>query len=468
MEEITSNPYTGLENLEKAIRNFNHLLNWIVFIAIATLAGSSISDALTLQFGEIAKKGATIIAAIGIMTLIYSIFGYVGIDLVTPFETIGSAWNDLTNKWMGGQLSQAETPSDYSPIGDIVNLGYANIPIFFTIISGILALYYRNKDLESQLFAKELLKENKIEVNPTKFSPAILFFVLILIVYVAGYFLTTAEPTVTINPLITMMFYIGALIVLILIGWRIPILTNKYQDTYDFLQQFVRWTIFGLLGLFAWFQVLQPVFYEMNLLDTETSLLIISQDAGIFQNDILTQTFLVATPETLIFQIAFIGIGNRIYFYLKTERLTEEEIEKLNQQRKELALKFRAIEIKTGSLSRKNLTNLIKLVALRQKYFNLMQQIEEKRTYRLPRSYFIASSIIFGAIGSFFFSWYHAFRRIEGNWLLELWRWWRNPMYGLTYFGAGLFLCLIAIFCFPAAILVHALNNILAIIMSGG
>jgi hypothetical protein len=39
---------------------------------------------------------------------------------------------------------------------------------------------------------------------------------------------------------------------------------------------------------------------------------------------------------------------------------------------------------------------------------------------------------------------------------------------GMTYFGAGFVLCLVALFAWPAAILVHWINNLFAILMAGG
>ena len=136
-------------------------------------------------------------------------------------------------------------------------------------------------------------------------------------------------------------------------------------------------------------------------------------------------------------------------------------MKRLRAKRWELAIQSKNISL-NNSLSKENMKNMVKLAAIKQKYDVLTIEYEKKKISKLPVSYFVMSTLISALVGSFFFSWYHSFRRG-----IDFVTWWQSPMLGMVYFGAGFFLCLISFICFPAAILVHALNNLIAIWMGG-
>lgn len=456
VNKLTENP---LEDLTGYVSNFIDVLNWIVFLAIIAYGGSAVVDGIKLDLGKIAKKLAQIGLAIAIMTFIYSIFQAIDIEVKTVWDTVGSAWENLMGN-IGFSMMDASGNTIVTANSTIDGI-YKIIPIVLSFACFGMAYGFRKTDLKSVLFSKDILKENTITIERSKISIPIVIIMVAMIVYVVGYFLVTADPQLIVDPIITAIFYVSALMVLMLIGSKVLIL-NTDKDVKSFISNTIKWTVFGLAGLFFWFQVFQPFMFELNLIDTESGILTLSQDTSILESDVLEQLFLIATPETLIFQILFVGVGNRVYFYFKKTRILKAEEKALRQKRWNLAVKYKDIKI-TKSVSKDNLRKIAKAVVLKQKIDELGETIETKKISKIPYRYFILPTILSGLIGSFFFSWYHSFRRGIGFAL-----WWYNPMLGLVYFGAGFFLCLVAYFSFPAAILVHFFNNILAIALAGG
>ncbi|MHA1488544.1 MAG: hypothetical protein ACTSRI_02680 [Promethearchaeota archaeon] len=456
LTKVSNNPF---QDWVGYVNNLIDVLNWVVFIAIMFTGAAAVGNVVTINFAKAIEKGAFIAISITIMTFIYAMFQSIDIPVRTVWDTIGNAWNEMLKK-VG--LATLDQNANWVITGESVGFGlYSWIPLIIILSCFGLALAFRKIDFESMLFAKSVLEKDTIEVAEAKFSVSIGILLFGMSLYLVGYFLITADPELVVNPYITLAFYLFAVVTLILIGFKFLIL-NKERSIRSHIWQTVRWTLFGLTVLFLWFQVFQPAAYRMNLIDTETSLLTLSQGQSFFEIDLLEQFFLVAMPETLIFQVFAVGLGNRVYFYLKKTRLSKKEMKRLRAKRWELVIQSKNISL-NKSLSKDNLKNMVKLAAIKQKYDALTIEYEKKKVSKLPVSYFVISTLVSALVGSFFFSWYHSFRRG-----IDFVTWWQNPLYGMVYFGAGFFLCLISFICFPAAILVHALNNLIAIWMTGG
>ncbi len=455
LNKLTKNPF---EDLPQYITNFADVMNWILFIFIIGYGLSSIGDAINFQWEKIAMKAAFIALAITIMTLIYTLFNLAEVNVRTVWDTVGSAWNSMLKNV--GLTSLDQDGNVIVSVKSVTNGFFSWVPLIITLSLFGLAFAFRKSDFKSILFTRDITEENTISVEPSKFSISVALLLFVMGIYVIGYFLVTAEPTVSINPLITLIFYLFSIVVLILIGFKVLIL-NKKIPIQSFLFKTLKWTVLGLFGLFLWFQVFQPVAYSLNLIDTSTGLLTLSQDT-IFENNILEQLFLIAAPETLIFQIFPIGLGNRVYFFLRRTRIWKEEEKRLKLERWKIAEQYRNIKINPNSVSKENLRKIAKLTVLKQKYDNIAETLERNKIQKVPYRFFIIPTIIAGLLGSFFFSWYHSFRRG-----IDFIIWWQNPMLGMVYFGAGFFLCFIAFFSFPAAILVHGFNNIIALMLAG-
>lgn len=457
LNKLTGNP---LEDLSSYVSNFMDVMNWILFLAILSYGGSVVVDGIKLDLGAAAKKLAQIGLAIAVMVFIYSMFQAVDIEVRTVFDTVGNAWSNLMSSLGFGMMDASG--NTIITANSTVDGIYRIIPIILSFMCFGMAYGFRKTDLKSVIFAKSITDDDMIEVETTKFSISTGIILLAMGMYLVGYFLITAEPTVVVNPFITIVFYIFAIVVLLLMGNKF-LITSKEKDVKSFAWRTVKWTIFGLMGLFMWFGVFQPAMVQLNLTDSLNSLMILSQGENIFETNFMEQLFLVAAPETLIFQIFFIGIGNRIYFYFRKTRLTKDTLKMMKQEMWSLAVQFKSIQIDPNSSSTENVKKIAKAVVLKQKIEDIGLKIEEKIVTRVPLGFFVMSTIISACAGSFFFSWYHSFRRG-----IDFITWWQNPVLGLTYFGAGFFLCLIAFFSFPASILVHAFNNIIAIFMMGG
>jgi hypothetical protein len=287
--------------------------------------------------------------------------------------------------------------------------------------------------------------------------------------YVIAYFLMSSDPVVQVDPLITLVFYIFSVVVVFLMAMDFLIVQRLSHSWREIAENVLLFTVLGLMVLFAWFQFFQPVFYELGMTDYETSLMTLdtSSNEG-FGRTFFDQLFLVAMPETLIFQVFPVGLGNRAYHAWKQDRLLGKKIDELKDERARMRATLVAkrqdalSELDDADIDRDTIREVAKINILQMRIAQLNETIEGKESQTLPRSYFMAPLIIFGFIASFLFSWFHSFRR--GISFID---WWRNPVLGLTYFGAGMLLTIISFFCYPAAILVHALNNFIAIILAG-
>jgi hypothetical protein len=223
-----------------------------------------------------------------------------------------------------------------------------------------------------------------------------------------------------------------------------------------------------MLLLFFWFNVLQPTMYELNLLDYQSGYLFLSQEGeNIFETNMFLQFFTVAIPETLIFQVLFIGVANRVYFYLKKGRFQEAEEERLLEKKEQLLAEKERIKININSTSRANIRKIARAVVLSRQLDEIKEKIRKGKTSRMPIKALLWSGLVGALIGAVVFSTYHAFRRFGADWVNILW-WWQNPYLGLTYFGAGMILALVVLFSWPAAIFIHFFNNMLALMMAGG
>lgn len=477
LEELSNNPFP---NIAGYMTSFIDIINWIVFIAMIAYAGSAIAEGIKLNLSETFKRAAFIALAVAIMTMIYGIFQSVDIGVRSVWDTVGSAWTSLMKNI--GLATLDQNANDVVTVYSIGNGLFAWIPLIFPLLCFGLAIGFRKTDFESLLFAKASLEKDTIEVKDANFSLPTALLLGVMSLYLLGYVLITADPIIEVNIYVTVAFYIVTFVGLLGIGTKYLIVDLDDSLNYDKIKnnedlrvwkevslvllkyawKTMKWTLFGIMGLFLWFQMFQPAAYMFNLIDDESSLLMLSQGNSFYESDMMQQLFLVAAPETIIFQVVAIGIGNRIKAILRRSS-SKTEIRRLKEKRWETAIEYRKITLIPNSLSNENLRKIVKMAILKQKDDQLTEEIEKKQVTRLPRSRFIFSSMGAGAVGSFFFSFYHSFRRG-----ISFWNWWQNPAYGLIYFGAGFFLCLISFFCWPAAILVHWLNNLLAMWISGG
>jgi len=450
LKSLSQNPYD--------VRGIMDVINWIVFLAFIGYGASTVGDALTFQWGKIAQKGAIIAMAIAVMSLMYGIFGSAGLQVRTIWDTIGSAWTDfLKNVGLAQLDAQGNTLITH---GTVVNGIFSLIPLIIIISCLSFAIYFRKKAFHSILFARSILEEETIEVRRVEgFSTPVLIILISMIIYIVGYNLMTADPVLIVDPIITLTFYISSGIILLLIGLKVIIL-NKDRGPASFIKSFLKWTVFGLMGLFLYFQAFQPALYELGIISEKSALLSIGENSALLGNDMLNQLFIVAMPETLIFQVAITGIGNRIYFRLRKGTLIKREEKRLTKKRETLMNRLEVIPI-NESTSKANLKNIAKRAVIRKKVEEIDRKLDESQVSKLPFSYFILPSLIFSLFSAFLFSDYHRFRRgmtFQG--------WWQNYMFGLTYMGAGFFLNLVALFNWLAAIIVHWLNNMIAMVVS--
>ncbi|MGQ4876218.1 MAG: hypothetical protein ACP6IY_19290 [Promethearchaeia archaeon] len=458
LQDLQRNPFT---NIGKYVSDFMDVVNYIVFFFMVAYGLSSVTDVVKGDAGAAAKKGASLALAIAIMTIIYAVLGGGGVKVRTVWQTMGKAWTELLKK--AGLAEMDQSCNTITNATTIINGLYRWTPLITIIGCFTFAYSFRKTDLKSVLFARDIIKEDAITVQRTNYSMPVLIITIITIIFVTGYFLITATPQLIIDPVITLVFYISAMAILPLLGMRI-IIINKSQQFVPFIKNTFIWTILGLMGLFLWFQIFQPAMFNLNLLDYPSGLLTLAQgiDDSTLTSPLIYHLFLVALPETLIFQIAIPGIGNRIYFQIRKGSLMEREKERLLKKREILQNKLANIPI-NNSITRSNLRNLAKRAVLQKQIDQINLQLEGTEKIKLPYSYFVIPTLLAGLFGSFIFSDYHRFRRG-----ISFQQWWQNPMLGLTYMGAGYFLTLIAFFSWPAAILVHWLNNIIALIMAGG
>jgi len=361
LKKISNNPF---QDWIGYVNNLADVLNWVVFIAIVFMGAAAVGNGITLNWQKAIEKAAFISLSITVMTFIYAMFQSIDVPVKTVWDTIGDAWNEML-KNVG--LATLDQNADWIVTVESVGFGlYSWIPFILIMSCFGLAWAFRKIDFKSMLFAKSALEENTIEVEASKFSISIGISLFLMGLYLVGYFLITADPDLVINPYITLAFYMFAIVTLLLIGFKFLIL-NKERSMHSHIWQTIKWTIFGLNVLFLWFQVFQPIAFRMNLIDTETSLLTLSQGQSFFEIDLFEQFFLVALPETLIFQVFAVGLGNRIYFYLRKTRISKEEMKRIRTKRWVLALKSKNISL-NNSISEENLKNMVKLAIIKQKY----------------------------------------------------------------------------------------------------
>ncbi|MBS3741869.1 MAG: hypothetical protein KGY74_07095 [Candidatus Cloacimonetes bacterium] len=459
LDNLNNNPLT---NARAFALNFIDVLNWVTFIAMIAIGGSTIGDFISGDWGKIAQKGATIAVAVAIMTFIYSIMQLAIDDSVrTIWDTVGSAWKDLLE---GVGLAQLDQNGDTTLNARTVTNGiFRWIPLSFPFILLVSAYFLRDTDVRSIMFVRSATDTKKIEVNTRQLENISMYMllggILLIIIYV-GYFLTTAEQTINMNPLIILAFFSSSLFVIILLMFNL-IIVVRMDSLPQELWRIIKYTFAGMMMLYLWFQIAQPVFYQMNLIDTPNAQMTFSQSGDFLDNKIIEQAFMVATPETLIFQIAIIGAGNAIYYRLRRGTILTAERNKIKGEYTDLTERIEAIDIKSGSISKSNLRRITRKLALMQKRNKLEQKMDTEKDLVSIR-YFIIPTIISAVIGSFLFSLWHSFRRG-----MSFWIWWQNPLFGMVYWGAGMILSAIAFFCPIAAILVHFLNNFITLIMAG-
>ena len=456
--------YTSIRDLSRnpfnadTLTNFFDVVNWIYFAMIVGYGVSVVGDVISFQWGNIAKKTGLIALSIAVMSVIYGIAGSANIHIRTVWDTVGSAWGDFISNIGLAQLDASGNA--VITAGTVVNGLFRVLPLIIIIANLSFALYFRKRAFHSLFFARGVMEKETIEVKRTTFTTPTLIMLLAMILYIVGYNLMTADPVLIVDPTITLTFYISSGIILILIGMKI-IIINKDMNFGSFTKSFIKWTIFGLMGLFLYFQAFQPALYDMGILSQPTGMLTIGESSLLLGNDALNQLFIVAAPETLIFQVAITGIGNRVYFKLRKGSLMKKNQKRLQEKKEKLLKQLERMPI-SGRTRQITLNNLVKRAVINKKLIEIENDITENETAKLPLSYFILPTMILSLFAAFIFSDYHMFRRG-----MDFQSWWQNYQYGLTYMGAGFFLNLIAMFNWLSAIFVHWLNNLVAMAMAG-
>lgn len=456
---LNKNP---LEDARGFALNFIDAMNWIVFIAAIAIGGSTIGDFMTGNWGDIAKKAAQIAAAIAVMTFVYGMMELAIDDQVrTVWDTVGAAWGDLLE---GIGLAQLDAGGNTTLNARTVGNGIGRwIPISFPFVYLAFGYYMRDKDIKTIMTVRKVSSSKKIEVDTRRLENISMYMLvagIVLIVVYVGYFLTTSEQSITMNPFIILAFFTSSLFVIILLMFNLIIVIRMDSPTKE-IWRIIKYTVAGMLMLYFWFQIAQFGFYSMNWIDSPNAQMTFSQAGDFLDNKIVEQLFMVATPETLIFQIAFVGIGNSIYYRLRRNTMKQSEATKLKGRVAEIKAEIKSINI-ARTTSKTNIRRLARYLSLHRELTKLRDRLDKPDIERVSYRYFIIPTIISAVIGSFVFSLWHSFRRGVSFWI-----WWQNPMFGMVYWGAGMILSAIAFFCPFAAILVHFLNNFVTLIMAG-
>ena len=455
---INIRPLQGLTSLGYFV---NDVCNYIIIVAVFILCGGAIGDLVSQDYGEAAKSAIKIAMCILVISIISTLFTIAEIGYRSPLDTLGETWSKIAKSVGLAQLDQKGNA--YVSTRTVISGVFSWIPFIFPLILLGVAVRLRHSDYESLIFTKSVVKENVISVETDiRSSPFVWAFALIVIIYTVGYFLITAKPEVVVDPLITIVFYVGAIAILILLSSKLMII-NADASIIGNCKATFSWFMIGIMGLFLWFQVFQPTVYNLGLTDHPTGLATLSQNESILESDYFEQLFLVAVPETLIFQIAPVGLGNRIYFTLRKGRILKREEKRLETKIEELLIELSKIKLLPESISAENLRRAVKVIALRERINTIKDALTLGKLVKVQKSYFILPTLISASAGSFLFSWYHSFRRG-----IDFIAWWQNPMLGMVYFGAGYYLCVIAFFSYPAAILIHWINNLIACFLAGG
>jgi hypothetical protein len=450
---------TNISDITDIVNQFMNIINLVVFIAFVGYGLTVVGDIISFDYGEAVKRLAFISLAIVVMSLIYGILNIGGVGVNTMFDSMGEGWDTFVSSVGLAQLD-AQGNSVVS-ITSSVNVIVLWFPVIMAMLYISMAVYFRKRDFKSILWSRSFLKEESITIERVKQSIPALILLMAVIIYIVGYNLSTAEPTVSINPIITLTFYISAGLIIFLISNKTLIL-NKSSNTGEAIKDGVIWTLAGLMILFLWFQVFQPTMYALRLIDYPTGLIMMSQEAqeNLLTADLLEQLFLIALPETLIFQILFIGLGNRIWYWRKSEIIALQEEVRLTEKKEKLQSSIEILpELTENVNSSRNRRNIYKYIIFERQIRDIDTKLEKTKLSKVPYSYFVLPTLIFSLLGSFIFSWYHSFRR--GITFID---WFQNPMLGLTYMGAGMILCLVGFFSWFGAIIVHWFNNMFAIL----
>jgi len=452
-EGFKDNPI-GIDNLEETFKSFQDVINAIFILFIVSYGASLVGDAFTFQFGKMAKRIGYMALGIAIYLSIIGIFALVQIEVRSVFDTFGDVLGSIFSRFGLSQLDARGYVLEFS--GRTIVNGIASwLPLIGVILSFVLAIYFRKLNMKSMLFAKKIKQDINV-VQPSKFKVSILVLIIIFIVYIVGFMLVTTENE-GYDSILGLTFFIGAGLVLLLVGNQTLILNEKLT-----FGKVISWTIFGYAGLMLYFQFVQPLMFNLGWRDSYNDMLFLGQGASVLESDYLKQFFLVCAPETLIFQVGWCGVWNRVYYQLRKGRFQEKrELELLNTQeilREKWSRKV-IMASRKGISQKQKIDLLVEAGLIEEKIRNLEVSIKPETT---PHRYFILPTLTSGLVGSWLFSDFHRFRRG-----VSLEDWWRNNS-GLAYMGAGYWLTFVAFFNLWAAIFVHWLNNIMVLVIGGG
>ena len=454
IQELNQDPFVDFENY---MFTFMDVFNWIVFLIMVGYVGAIVGNVFTLQFDKAAQRAGIIALTVAVMSMIYGIFTIADVPMRTLWDTIGVAFENFMRS-VG--LMQLDTSAEYSLTPITVHDGLMRqFPILLVAVSFGLSLSLRKSAFQTVMFVKELEDDGMIEVKREwTITPGVVTMLIISVAGLSGYFLIISTGE---EPIIQLMFYIGMVVILLLIGTG-DLIVNEEVSVFTNVKRIITWTIYGLMLVYLWFLVFQPVAFEMGWISYESSLITLSQDNRILTSNAFEQFFTVAAPETLIFQVAFIGVAKRLYFQFSKNREIEKEHERLRERKKELRedrKKLRGLNMDGDP--KDVLAQVVKYIHISQEIDRISLELKEKTRIKFAKT--LIPGLVGAIIGSVLFSTYHSFRM--GITVLD---WWQNPLYGMTFFGAGMILSFVAMFSYPAAILVHFINNMMALFLAGG
>ncbi len=458
MQDLNKNPF---DDIESYVTTFFDVINWIVFLFIIGLIGGVIGSVYTLQFDKAVTRGGFIAMAIAFMMLYYGIFSFADIPVRTIWDTVGNAWGAMLGA-LG--FTSLDITGDRYVSPSSIHSGLSNLfPVIVVFLNLGLAISFRKTAFNSIMYVKSLKDDNMIEIKRGwTIKPSALAMLLVVVVAMAGYVLTTADPLGN-DPIVQLMFFVGSIVVLLLIGTG-DLILNEKVGALKFVKRTCIWCLYGIMLLYLWFLVFQPTTFNMGLVGDQSGILFMSQDQQLLESSFFEQFFTVCMPETLIFQVAFVGVSRRLFFVIGKGRQLDVEDERLKEKRKSLIKERSKIRRIIATGTREDLIAVTKYVKLTQQIDIVRLEIKEKT--KIPFRKVLFSGLFGALIGSFFFSWYHSFRMgfVGMQGLLD---WWQNPLYGMTYFGAGMILSLVSMFSWIGAILVHFFNNVLAMWLAG-
>lgn len=468
-------------NIKTIVEDMIYVGNWIYIAGVLIYAGAIIGDLWTMDFGEAVKRAIYILFSILILTAIVSAFQIAGYKVINPADSLGQTITDLWNWISGGTATSldvsAESSEGWSPYSfmlstnntftarSVVNGIFSIMPLIVPSVSLGLAIFFRKRDLGTILFAKNIRNTAIIKIHKVKRGSIMPFlFMGIFATYYIGYMLINSSALQN-DLALNLSFLIGSLVVFIALAQRWLIINQSFS-LWNIIKNIFIWSIAGLSILFLYFQIVQPMTYYMGWRDTPNDMYMMSQNGSILESDTFKQMFLVAAPETLLFQVFWIGAFNRVYFHLKNRKgklakrfRTESQVEMARLDAEKQRLFLKALSTNT---QKRRINYSVELVLINEEKERLQKEIGEGVVAEVPVSFFILPNIIWWLIPSFVFSYYHSFRRG-----FNLQQWFQSSK-GVAFWGAGILLCFIAFFSLYASILVHFLNNMINIIWSGG